>query len=79
MVMFQGRRFSRLCALNPDSPATNTAFVANSRFVPASLPVVPRSNVVSLVRRNNTNKRSIEKQVDTSATEEIAAHYEARC
>jgi len=28
----------RLCALNPDSPTANTAFVTNSRFVPASLP-----------------------------------------
>ena len=39
MVMFQGRLFARLCGLNPDSPGANTAFLANSRFVPASLPV----------------------------------------
>ena len=35
MVMFQGRIFSRLCGLNPDSPGVSTAFLANSRFVPA--------------------------------------------
>jgi len=39
MVMFEGRSLAHLCALNPDSPATSTAFVVNSRFVPASLPV----------------------------------------
>jgi len=37
--MFQGKSFAHLCALNPDSPAARTAFVANSRFVPTSLPV----------------------------------------
>jgi len=35
MVMFQGRPFEHLCALNHDSPAARIAFVANSRFVPA--------------------------------------------
>ena len=39
MVMFQGRLFARLCGLNPESPGASTAFVANSRFVPASRPV----------------------------------------
>jgi len=39
MFMFQGRLFSRLCALNLGRPAGSTAFVANSRFVPATLPV----------------------------------------
>jgi len=39
MVMFQGRPLARLCALNPDSAAASTAFVANSRFVAATLPV----------------------------------------
>jgi len=29
----------RLCALNPDCPMASTAFVTNSRFVPASFPV----------------------------------------
>jgi len=29
---------------DPDSPAANTAFVANSRFVPASLPVGHQSS-----------------------------------
>jgi len=29
----------RLCALNPDSPTASTAFLTNSRFVPASLPI----------------------------------------
>jgi len=29
----------RLCALNPDSSTASTAFVTNSRFVSASLPV----------------------------------------
>jgi len=31
--------YCHLCVLNPDSPVTSIAFVANSRFVPASLPV----------------------------------------
>ena len=54
MVMFQGRPFARLSALNPDSPAASTAFVANSRFVPAiAFLLVARSNVASLVRRSN--------------------------
>ena len=39
VVMFQGRLFPRLCALNLDSPAASTAFVANSRFVAATLHV----------------------------------------
>ena len=39
MVMFQGKPFPHFCALNPDSPAASTAFVANSRFVVAALPV----------------------------------------
>jgi len=34
-----GELISRLCALNPDSPAASTTFVANSRFVTATLPV----------------------------------------
>jgi len=38
MVMFQGRPFARLCALIPNSLAASTAFVANSRFVPAIHP-----------------------------------------
>jgi len=38
-VMFQDRVFPRLCALNPDRPAASTAIVAESRFVPASIPV----------------------------------------
>ena len=29
---------ARLCVLNPDSPGENTAFLANSRFVPTTLP-----------------------------------------
>jgi len=40
MVMLQVRLFLRLCGLNPDSPGASTAFVANYRFVPGSLPVV---------------------------------------
>jgi len=39
MVIFQGRPFPHLRGLNPDSPTANTGFVANSRFVPASIPV----------------------------------------
>jgi len=39
IVMVQGRPFPCLCALNPDSPAASTAFVANYCFVPATLPV----------------------------------------
>jgi len=39
MVMFQGKLFARLFGLNPDSSAASTAFVANSRFFPATLPV----------------------------------------
>jgi len=39
MVMFEGRPLARLCALNPDSPAASTAFVANSHFVADTLPV----------------------------------------
>jgi len=39
MVMFQDRPFPRLCALNPDSPAASTAFVAISRFAAATLSV----------------------------------------
>jgi len=35
MVVFEGKPFARLCALNPDNPAASTAFVANSRFVPS--------------------------------------------
>jgi len=34
-----GQEFWAPSALNPDSPAGSTAFVANSRFVPASRPV----------------------------------------
>jgi len=52
MVMFQERLFTRLCGLNPES-TVSTAFLANSRFVPARLPVAARTNVVSLVRRSN--------------------------
>jgi len=39
--MSKGMPFARLCAcaLNPDTPAASTAFLAKSRFVPASLPV----------------------------------------
>ena len=37
MVMFQARLFARLCGLNPDSPVVSTAFIANSRFVLATL------------------------------------------
>jgi len=39
MIMFQGMPLDRLRALNPDRPAESTTFVANSRFVAASLPV----------------------------------------
>jgi len=39
VVMFQGRLFTRLCGLNPDTPGASTAFLPNSRFVPACLPV----------------------------------------
>jgi len=39
MVMFQGWPLDCPCALNPDSPATSTTFVAKSRFVPATIPV----------------------------------------
>jgi len=39
MVMFQGRLFSPLCGLNPDSPGASTAFLDHSRFVPDSRPV----------------------------------------
>jgi len=34
-----GKVISRLCALNPDSPAACTVFVAHSRFVAATLRV----------------------------------------
>jgi len=34
-----GQAVYRLRGLNPDSPGASTAFVANSRFVPATLPV----------------------------------------
>ena len=37
MVMFQTGLFARLCGLNPDSPVSSTAFVANSRFVLSTL------------------------------------------
>jgi len=37
--MFQGKQLDRLRVLNPDSPAESTTFVANSRFVPVTLPV----------------------------------------
>ena len=57
MVVLDGRPLARLCALNPDSPEASTAFVANFRFVPASLLLAVRSNVVGLVRRSNKNKR----------------------
>jgi len=39
MVMFQDRPFTHLCALNPDSPAASTAFVAISGFVATTLSV----------------------------------------
>ena len=39
MVMFQGRLFTCLYGLNPDSPGASTGFQANFRFVPGSLPV----------------------------------------
>ena len=39
MFMSQGRLFTHLCGLNPDSPAASTALDVDSRFVPASLPV----------------------------------------
>jgi len=39
MVMLERKPLARLGALNPDSPAASTSFVANSRFVPATLPV----------------------------------------
>jgi len=39
--------------LNLDSPAASTAFVANSRFVPASLPVGRQNYVMNLVTRSN--------------------------
>jgi len=39
MVMFQGRQFAHLSVLNTDSPVASTALVANSCFIPASLPV----------------------------------------
>jgi len=39
MIMFQVRPFLHLCALNPDSLTASTVFVANSRFVAATLPV----------------------------------------
>jgi len=40
VVLFQGSLFNRLFVLNPDSPGASTAFLlANSRFVPVSLPV----------------------------------------
>jgi len=39
MVMFNGRLFVHLCGLNPDSSVPSTAFVANFRFVQATLPV----------------------------------------
>jgi len=39
MVMFQQRTFAHLSGLNPDSPGASTAFLANSRFLPASFPV----------------------------------------
>ena len=35
MVMFEGRPFARLYALQSDSPVASTAFVANYHFVPA--------------------------------------------
>jgi len=46
MVIFQEMPLAGLCALNPDSPAAtpaaSTAFVANSRFVAATLSVARR-------------------------------------
>jgi len=39
MVMFQGRPFPHLCALNADSPAASTAFAVSSRFATVTLPV----------------------------------------
>jgi len=39
MVMIQGRLFAHLCVLKPGNPAASTAFVANPRFVPATLRV----------------------------------------
>jgi len=38
MVMFQERLLTRRCGLNLGSPGASTAFLAGSRFVPASLP-----------------------------------------
>jgi len=38
-VMSQGRLFAHLCSLKTYSPGASTASVANSRFVPAILPV----------------------------------------
>ena len=54
--MFQRRPLDRLCALNPDSPAASTAFVANSRFVQLPFLLAARSNVASLARRSNKKK-----------------------
>jgi len=54
MVVFQGMPFARLRALNPDSPAASTAFVANFRcFSYAAFLLTARSKVV---RRSIKNK-----------------------
>ena len=56
MVMFQGICLS-VC-VKPESPAEDTAFVVNSHFVLASLPVGCQqfSNVVSVATRSNKNR-----------------------
>jgi len=39
MFRVSGDAIARLCALNTDSPAVSTAFVANPRFLSASFPL----------------------------------------
>jgi len=56
MVMFEGRPFARLCALNQDRPAKSTALVANSALFQLTFMLATRSNVVSLVRCSNKTK-----------------------
>jgi len=39
LLAWFNKSVAHLCVLNPDGPVADTAFVANSHFVPDSLPV----------------------------------------
>jgi len=71
MIMFQGRLFTHLCGLNPDSPGASTAFVANFALFQLAFLLATKNNV-SLARRSTNYKyRSFSYNwVDTSATKE---------